>query len=103
MVHAEVRLAHLRQSETGWPKIIPVRVRHFGPLEYELDLYLGGLQYVKWNGPECSERVHQEVLRATEPCVAENAVDSIARLTAAREPQPLDPTHRPLAVSSSTC
>ena len=56
MVQAEVRLAQRRQRDTGRPRIIPLRVRYFGPLEYELELYLGNLQYIPWNGPDESDR-----------------------------------------------
>jgi hypothetical protein len=83
MVQTEVRLARFRQTETGSPQIIPLRVRYSGPLEYELDLYLGNLQYIEWNGSEDSGRVYQDILRAmgTEP-------------TTQRPPQPL-PTATP--------
>ncbi len=64
MVQAEVRLAQRRHRDTGRPRIVPLRVRYSGPLEYELDLYLGNLQYIPWNGPEESPRVYDEILRA---------------------------------------
>ena len=64
MVQAEVRLAKSCQRQSGRPRIIPLRVRYFGPLEYEFDLYLGSLQYIGWNGPADTERVRDEILRA---------------------------------------
>ncbi len=64
MLQAEVRAATLRQRQTGTPTIIPLRVRYFGSLEYELDLYLRNLQYVRWTGPQDNERVRAEILRA---------------------------------------
>ncbi len=65
MVQTEVRLAHLLRQQTGKPKVLPVRLRYFGPLEYEMDLYLGNLHFIRWNGPEDSENVAQLLLRAS--------------------------------------
>ncbi|MCP4697581.1 MAG: TIR domain-containing protein [Gammaproteobacteria bacterium] len=57
----EVRIAHLLQGQPGSPRILPVRLRYFGALEYELDLYLGHLPYIAWQGPSESERVLREI------------------------------------------
>ncbi|XXT18114.1 AAA-like domain-containing protein [Sorangium sp. So ce429] len=48
MVSAEVRIAYRKGSRGGRPKILPVRVAYDGPLDYELDLHVGRLQYVRW-------------------------------------------------------
>lgn len=61
MVYTEVRLAALELSQAGSPTIIPVRLGYFGPLEYELDLYLGGLPYIAWRSEADSGRVLTEI------------------------------------------
>jgi hypothetical protein len=57
MVQTEVRLAHHRRSRDGHPAILPVRVNYRGPLDYELDAYLGRIQYVMWTGDGDTDRV----------------------------------------------
>ena len=64
MVQAEVRIAYQLGRQAGRPQILPIRARCFGSLEYELDLYLGRLQHIRWHGPNDTPRVLQEVLRA---------------------------------------
>ncbi|MCY2995509.1 MAG: AAA-like domain-containing protein [Planctomycetota bacterium] len=95
MVQTEVRLAQVHRRATGSPRTIPVRVRYFGPLEYELDLYLGRLQYVSWNGPDESDRVHHEILRAmaTEPAAQ---LEPQVRPAAPPEPAAAGALNRPL-------
>ncbi|MEM9435306.1 MAG: AAA-like domain-containing protein [Pseudomonadota bacterium] len=56
MVQGEVRLAHQKRKRDGSPQILPVRVCYDGPLDYELDSYLGRVQYVTWNSKQDSER-----------------------------------------------
>jgi hypothetical protein len=50
MVQAEVRLAYQRRRRDGRPAILPVRVNYKGALDYELDAYLGRIQYIMWTG-----------------------------------------------------
>ncbi len=57
MVHTEVRLAALQLGQTRRPKIIPVRLGYLGPLEYELEIYLGGLQHITWKSEADSRQV----------------------------------------------
>ena len=52
MVQGEVRLAHQRRKADGRPRILPIRVRFDGPLDYELDSYLARIQYLLWSGPD---------------------------------------------------
>jgi hypothetical protein len=66
MVQGEVRQAHTRAVRDQDFRILPVRVRYFGPLEYELDSYLGRLQYTRWEAPEDSPRVLGDILRSAE-------------------------------------
>jgi len=63
-----VRLAALKQGQTGRPKIIPVRLVYLGPLEYELEIYLGGLKHIICK-PEADSR---QALTAIENYVASN-------------------------------
>jgi hypothetical protein len=66
MVQAEVRRAHHASRAEGRSKILPVRVDYDGALGYELDGYLGKLQYVLWRGESDDQRIAEELLRATE-------------------------------------
>lgn len=62
MVQGEVRLAHLDLKKDGRPRIFPIRVQYDGPLDYELDSYLGRLQYVLWQKDGDDERVLKALL-----------------------------------------
>ncbi len=66
MILAEVREAHRHARRTGKPHILPVRVLYDGPLDYELEHYLGKLHYAKWSGPEDNQRVVERLLAAVE-------------------------------------
>lgn len=62
MLQGEVRLAYQDQKKDGRPRILPVRVQYEGPLDYELESYLGRLQYVVWQKDADDERVLCAVL-----------------------------------------
>jgi hypothetical protein len=64
MVQAEVRLAHQRRRRDGRPAILPVRVNYKGALDYELDAYLGRVQYVMWTGSSDTDRTIGELQRS---------------------------------------
>jgi hypothetical protein len=57
MVQAEVRMAHQRRRQDGRPTILPVRINYKGPLGYELDAYLGRIQYTSWTGDKDTAQV----------------------------------------------
>jgi TIR domain/AAA-like domain len=57
MVQAEVRMAHQRRRQDGRPTILPVRVNYKGPLGYELDAYLGRIQYTSWVGDKDTAQI----------------------------------------------
>jgi TIR domain/AAA-like domain len=61
MVQAEVRLAHHRRRHGRHPAILPVRVDYRGALGYELDAYLGRIQYLMWTGDDDTDRVIREL------------------------------------------
>jgi hypothetical protein len=63
MVQAEVRLARQRHWRHGRPAILPVRVNYRGALDYELDAYLGRIQYAMWTGDGDTDRVIGELER----------------------------------------
>jgi hypothetical protein len=65
MVQSEVRRAYRQRGKTGRPRILPLRVNFEGPLDYELDSYIGRIQYCIWMTPEDTDRVLKELLRAT--------------------------------------
>jgi hypothetical protein len=91
MVQGEVRLAHRRRKRDGKPGILPIRIHYEGTLDYELDCYLGRIQYILWRGLTDSERVLSAIAeRANQPptLVPRSAV--VSQLP----PQPVD-TRRP--------
>jgi hypothetical protein len=49
-LQAEVRLAHALRKVSGSPRILPIRLRYFKRLNYGLDIYIGPLQHVRWDG-----------------------------------------------------
>jgi AAA-like domain/TIR domain len=59
MVVGEIRRAHRRRKT-----VLPVRVRNDDELDYELDSYIGRLQYAKWDEEADSERVLAELAAA---------------------------------------
>jgi phage FluMu protein gp41 len=64
MVQAEVRLAHQRRRHDGRPAILPVRVNYKGALGYELDAYLGRIQYIIWSNDGDTARVFEELQKS---------------------------------------
>lgn len=62
MVQTEIRLAYQRSKLEGSPIILPVRVRYFEKLDYELSAYLDRIQYTKWETDEDSDRILSEFL-----------------------------------------
>jgi hypothetical protein len=64
MVQAEVRRAHQASKSEGRSKILPVRVAYTGPIGYELDSYIGKLQYALWQNDIDDEKIVGEILRA---------------------------------------
>ncbi len=70
MVQYEVRLAWQRNQSKGLPMILPVRLNDFDVLDYELDKYLGELQYLPWQGPADNRHVLQNIT-----AVLQNATD----------------------------
>jgi AAA-like domain/TIR domain len=66
MVQGEIRMAvSARQKQNGRPGLLPIRVRYFGPLDYELDSYLARVQYVKWQSASDTAAVIDRVIAAT--------------------------------------
>lgn len=64
MVQGEVRRAH-QAGKAGQPsKILPVRVAYQGELGYELDSYIGKLQYVLWQGEKDNAATLRKLLDA---------------------------------------
>ena len=66
MVQGEVRIAHQKRKRDGTPRILPIRVNYTDPLDYELDSYLGRLQYLKWETLKDSETVLKAFCAITE-------------------------------------
>src|SRR5262249_13445155 len=62
MVQAEVRRAHQASKREGGAKILPIRVAYTGPLGYELDSYIGKLQYALWQSAADDETIVAKVL-----------------------------------------
>src|SRR5262249_3251168 len=55
MVQAEVRQAYHRRR--GRPTILPVRVNYTGALGYELDAFLGRIQFIDWMSDQDTPKV----------------------------------------------
>ena len=70
MVQAEVRRAHQASKSEGRSKILPIRVAYTGPLGYELDSYIGKLQYALWQSAVDDESIGAKILRVTRGQVA---------------------------------
>ena len=64
MVQAEVRRAHQASKSEGRSKILPIRVAYTGALGYELDSYIGKLQYALWQSAADDEKIVAKVLHA---------------------------------------
>jgi hypothetical protein len=64
MVRDEVRLAHEIGSRSEVSHILPIRVNYDGPLGYELDIYLGHLQYAYWRNESDNQEVTDQLLDA---------------------------------------
>ena len=80
MVQGEVRLAHQRRKrEKNQPEILPIRVAYTGPLDYELDSYIGRLQHILW----------------TDPAETEDVVAQIAGRVAGEAPREREPAPHP--------
>jgi AAA-like domain/TIR domain len=67
MVLGEVRMAHRKRRRDGRPRVLPVRVRYYGSLDYELESYLARIQYLPWEGPGDTARALDEILTALGP------------------------------------
>lgn len=61
MVQSEVRTAFRYAKDRGRPTILPIRARFSEPLGYELESYLGRLQYSRWDGPQDLPRIIEEI------------------------------------------
>ena len=75
MVQGEIRRAHRRRDSDGWPRILPVRVKFDGQLDYELDSYLARTQYLQWASDADSERIIEALLSTIKTPGANEAQD----------------------------
>jgi len=64
MVVTEVRAARRKSRRDGRPKILPVRVAFEDAFEYELNLYVGHLQHVRWSSEADDAAVTTALLNA---------------------------------------
>lgn len=62
MVKEEVRLAFERNKRHDSPRILPVRVRYTGRLDYELNARLAKIQTSNWEADTDSDRLLSEIL-----------------------------------------
>lgn len=63
MVQAEVRRAHQASKSEKRSKVLPIRVAYTGPLGYELDSYIGKLQYALWQSAVDDENIVAKLLQ----------------------------------------
>ena len=64
MVRGEIELARHHAATHATPQILPVRLQFDGPLPYPLNAYLDAIQYARWNSPQETPRLLQELLSA---------------------------------------
>lgn len=65
MVIGEITTAHrLASLQGGRPAILPVRLAYREPFAYPLSAYLDPLNWAVWDGPQDTERLIEELLRA---------------------------------------
>jgi hypothetical protein len=91
MVQTELRKARQLWRANGQPSILPVRVNFFETLDYELDAYIGRIQYASWRRPADSQRVLEELLavaRGEGPTGTGASLHPPASLPAASRPMP---------------
>ncbi len=99
MVQAEIRIAHQYQKQGKPIRIIPVRVKYAGPLEYELESYLGRLQYLQWDFPNDSEEVLQKIIKAIKKPLKAHDIERVSVsdwLNLGHDPVSPDVDHPPL-------
>ncbi len=89
MVQTEIRLAHRRHKRESKPVILPIRLRYTGPLDYELDSYLGRLQYVLWESDRDDERILGEVLEVASGMEVAARREEVASSPAGAPAEPL--------------
>jgi hypothetical protein len=61
-VGSEMVVGEIRRAQRRRKRFLPVRVRYSDELDYELDSYLGRLQYAKWEGDADTENLLKELL-----------------------------------------
>ena len=103
MVQGEVRLAHQNRREDGSPFIFPVRVRYEGRLDYELDAYLGRLQYLMWKRREDGSAIVAAILNAAQAGVGPGEAQSVVSEGVAPETDQRRPRPAPLRERRQAC
>ena len=78
MVLGEVRIAYRKRRQDGRPRILPLRVRYDGQLDYELESYLARVQYARWGGAVDTPHVLSEIVAVAAPDQLREAVDAPA-------------------------
>ena len=86
MVQGEVRKAAKRLAKESSFRIFPIRLRYFGPLEYELDSLLSRIQYARWETPNDSPGVLAQLLDALGGGQLPHAEQRIRAASARRRP-----------------
>jgi hypothetical protein len=66
MLAHELRVASEAWTETGRPRLLPVRVNYEGPFPEEIAGVLDPLQYVLWTGPDDTPAVTSQIVGAVE-------------------------------------
>jgi hypothetical protein len=99
MVQGEVRLARHYRREDGSPKIFPVRLRYEGPLDYELNSYIGRIQHIVWKSNGDDSLVLGAILAAARTGLGPPETTPIpvteTQISASSEPRPrpsIDPS-----------
>jgi len=65
MLQHEIATAHaLAKQQNGRPRILPVRLAHAEPFQYPLSTYLNPINWARWQTPEDTPRLIEEINQA---------------------------------------
>ena len=69
-VGAETMIAYENQERTGWPRIVPVRLKYFEDLPLRLAGKIGHIHDIRWRNPADNDAAFDKLLDAIGPAAA---------------------------------
>src|SRR5436853_192481 len=64
MVQTEIRQAVRRRRRSASPILLPIRVQYDGPLDYEVESYLGRYHHARWIDRDDDARLFEQIRTA---------------------------------------